>query len=197
MRSALPEYRDRNPAFLSGGEKQRVAIAAILAMRPQVLVLDEPTANLDPGGKAAVFSVLLRLARRAPHHDPAGDAGRGAGAALQPAGAGAARGPHRVWTGRPAAVFGREAELREWGIGVPQMVELAHLLSRRRGPRYHFRQCQRRSRRPARRAALESTLGAGRIAGQPRASRCRIARRTQSSEQAASDRSRPPLVHLR
>ena len=59
----LGSYRDRSPLHLSGGEKQRVAIAAMLAMRPQVLALDEPTANLDPAGKAAIFNLLARLAR--------------------------------------------------------------------------------------------------------------------------------------
>ena len=59
----LSDQRDRSPGHLSGGEKQRVALAAILAMRPQVLALDEPTANLDPAGKAAIFDVLARLAR--------------------------------------------------------------------------------------------------------------------------------------
>ena len=59
----LAGYRDRSPLLLSGGEKQRVAIAAMLAMRPQVLALDEPTANLDPAGKAAIFNLLARLAR--------------------------------------------------------------------------------------------------------------------------------------
>ena len=59
----LAGYRDRSPLHLSGGEKQRVAIAAMLAMRPQVLALDEPTANLDPAGKAAIFNLLARLAR--------------------------------------------------------------------------------------------------------------------------------------
>ena len=60
----LAAYRDRSPLLLSGGEKQRLAIASMLAMRPGVLVLDEPTASLDPAGKAAVFRVLQELRRR-------------------------------------------------------------------------------------------------------------------------------------
>ena len=46
---------------MSGGQKQRVSIAAVLAARPRLLVLDEPTANLDPAGMAEVFAVLERL----------------------------------------------------------------------------------------------------------------------------------------
>ena len=52
-----------HPADLSGGEKQRVAIAAFLAMRPQVLILDEPTSDLDPIGKREVIETIARLRR--------------------------------------------------------------------------------------------------------------------------------------
>ena len=79
----LAGYRDRSPLLLSGGEKQRVAIAAMLAMRPQVLALDEPTANLDPAGKAAIFNLLARPGPRAADHHRAGDTGAGAGRALR------------------------------------------------------------------------------------------------------------------
>ena len=60
---------ERDPGTLSGGEQQRVAIASIAAMGPGVLVLDEPTAELDPGGTAAVVELLVRLQRRR-HDDP-------------------------------------------------------------------------------------------------------------------------------
>ena len=53
----------RDPATLSGGEQQRLAIACAIAMRPSVLVMDEPTANLDPAGRAAVFEIAARLNR--------------------------------------------------------------------------------------------------------------------------------------
>lgn len=59
----LGGFGDRSIFELSGGQKQRVSIAAVLAARPRLLVLDEPTANLDPAGMAEVFSVLARLNR--------------------------------------------------------------------------------------------------------------------------------------
>jgi len=52
---------DRETTDLSGGEKQRLAIASILAMRPTILLLDEPTANLDPDGARSLFGLLARL----------------------------------------------------------------------------------------------------------------------------------------
>lgn len=57
------EYRNREPHKLSGGQKQRVAIAGILAMRTASMVLDEPTAMLDPRGRAEVIKTVMRLNR--------------------------------------------------------------------------------------------------------------------------------------
>ncbi|MCX7707783.1 MAG: ATP-binding cassette domain-containing protein, partial [Anaerolineae bacterium] len=134
----LSAYRDRSPLLLSGGEKQRVAIAAMLAMQPELLVLDDPTANLDPVGKAAVFSVLIRLARRQ---------GLAVLIATQDLEL-VARYADRVWVlhegriglqGPPHQVFRQTAQLQEWGIGLPQLVELAALLNRRLKQPLYFR----------------------------------------------------------
>lgn len=59
----IADLRDRVIASLSGGQKQKVAIASILALRPKVLMLDEPTAELDPASSLQVFSLLARYAR--------------------------------------------------------------------------------------------------------------------------------------
>ncbi|MDL5362889.1 ABC transporter ATP-binding protein [Halalkalicoccus sp. NIPERK01] len=82
-RVGIEELIDRNPQRLSGGQSQRVALASVLAMRPDVLVLDEPTSQLDPHGAEAVFEIVAgmkeqgytvivvsqRLDRLAPHLD--------------------------------------------------------------------------------------------------------------------------------
>jgi energy-coupling factor transport system ATP-binding protein len=133
----LTDYRDRNPSLLSGGEKQRVAIAATLAMRPRVLALDEPTANLDPRGKAAVFATLLRLSREQGiavliATQDVERANRYAQRAL------VLRDGVIAADGAPAEVFGRVDEMREWGIGVPQLAELSRALSAKRGQPYRF-----------------------------------------------------------
>jgi energy-coupling factor transport system ATP-binding protein len=60
----MEDYRQHSPHLLSGGQKQRVAIAGVLAMRSNCLVLDEPTAMLDPQGRQEVLSTVLRL-----HHE--------------------------------------------------------------------------------------------------------------------------------
>jgi cobalt/nickel transport system ATP-binding protein len=60
----MEEYRDRPPYHLSYGQKKRVAIAGVLAMGPEIIVLDEPMAYLDPQGKDTLLEILDRLHRR-------------------------------------------------------------------------------------------------------------------------------------
>lgn len=57
------EYRKRPPHMLSGGQKQRIAIAGVLAMRPKCIILDEPTAMLDPSGRKEVMDIVKKLNR--------------------------------------------------------------------------------------------------------------------------------------
>ena len=63
-RVGIEELIDRNPQRLSGGQSQRVALASVLAMRPDVLVLDEPTSQLDPHGSDAVFDIVAEMKSR-------------------------------------------------------------------------------------------------------------------------------------
>ncbi len=56
-------YKDKSPSNLSGGQKQRIAVAGIIAMKPKCIVLDEPTAMLDPSGRREVMDTILRLNR--------------------------------------------------------------------------------------------------------------------------------------
>jgi len=57
----LTGYEQRSPHHLSVGEKKRIAIATVLAMDPEILVIDEPTSNLDPGSKWSLVELLRRL----------------------------------------------------------------------------------------------------------------------------------------
>ena len=59
----MTEFRRKAPHLLSGGQKQRVAIAGVLAMQPQCIILDEPTAMLDPIGRREVMDTVVRLNR--------------------------------------------------------------------------------------------------------------------------------------
>jgi energy-coupling factor transport system ATP-binding protein len=75
-RVGLAAMADRNPVTLSGGEKQRLVLAAVLALGPRVLILDEPTTDLDPAAKADLFSLVQGLGREghtilAVEHEPA------------------------------------------------------------------------------------------------------------------------------
>ena len=60
----MTEYRYRSPNKLSGGQKQRVAIAGVVAMRPECIVLDEPTAMLDPNGRKEVIRTVRDLQKQ-------------------------------------------------------------------------------------------------------------------------------------
>lgn len=127
----------RSPFQLSGGEKQRVAIAAILAMTPCVLVLDEPTSGLDPIGKAEVFGVVGELKQRE----------RTTIVMVEQESEKVAEFSDRVVVLRdgkvaladtPDRVFAQVELMHEIGLAVPQVSELAHLLNSRRNTRYVF-----------------------------------------------------------
>lgn len=60
----IDTYRNRNPFTLSGGQMQRLAIASMIAMKPQVIILDEPTSQLDPQGTEEVFKAIQNLAQK-------------------------------------------------------------------------------------------------------------------------------------
>ncbi|HLT21458.1 MAG TPA: ATP-binding cassette domain-containing protein, partial [Thermomicrobiales bacterium] len=62
----MAAFRERSVAQLSGGQKQRVAIAAVLAMTPEVLIMDDPTAELDPAGTAQVLELVRSVRERMP-----------------------------------------------------------------------------------------------------------------------------------
>lgn len=60
----ISKYKDRNPFDLSGGQMQRMAIASIIAMKPEIIILDEPTSQLDPQGSEEVFKAVQSLSKK-------------------------------------------------------------------------------------------------------------------------------------
>lgn len=120
------EYRTHAPFKLSGGQKQRIAIAGILAMQPECIVLDEPTAMLDPRGRSEVMETVQRLNREkgmtivliTHYMDEAALADRVV----------VMDGGKVILDGTPMEVFGHVAELKSVGLDVPQPTELATLL---------------------------------------------------------------------
>ncbi len=120
------EHRKRAPHLLSGGQKQRVAIAGILAMQPKCIILDEPTAMLDPQGRREVMDTILRLNREknitivliTHYMDEAAKADRVI--VLD-------KGKVRL-DAPPREVFREEAELRDLGLSVPDSAALVHTL---------------------------------------------------------------------
>ncbi len=120
------EYRDQAAHKLSGGQKQRVAIAGILAMQPDCIVLDEPTAMLDPRGRQAVIDTICRLNREQgitivliTHYM--------AEAVLADRVVVMENGK-LVMSGTPREVFSQVEALREIELDVPQPTELCYLL---------------------------------------------------------------------
>ncbi len=122
----MNDLRRYPPAHLSGGQQQRLALAAVLAMQPIVLVLDEPTAGLDPMGRRALLDAITRLRHQ----------GATIVMATQDAEAVAALADRLVvlqdgtivLEGTPREVFGHVQELMELGVPVPQMCQLSFCL---------------------------------------------------------------------
>ncbi len=125
-RVGMLAYRRRPPHNLSGGQKQRVAIAGILAMKPDCIILDEPTAMLDPKGRREVMQTLHELNRK--HHitilhithymDEVIDADRVV----------VMDGGRLIMDGTPKKVFGEVDALKAIGLDVPQVTLLADRL---------------------------------------------------------------------
>lgn len=122
------ELLDVSPLTLSGGQKRRVAIAGVLAMEPEILILDEPMAGLDPLGREEMLELLANIHRNKKitiilvSHSM-DDVARYADRILV-----MNRGK-LVLDGPPRKVFRYEKELREIGLGVPQATVLLHQLA--------------------------------------------------------------------
>lgn len=120
------EFKDHAPHQLSGGQKQRVAIAGILAMRPECIVLDEPTAMLDPRGRKEVLDTIIDLNARysttvaliTHYMDEAAKADR---IIVVDHG-------QVIMEGKPSEVFSQVEKLKEIGLDVPQVTELCYNL---------------------------------------------------------------------
>lgn len=119
----MTEYKDDQPHKLSGGQKQRVAIAGILAMNPDYIILDEPTAMLDPVGRQEVMNTILRLNREegktiiliTHFMNEAVQADR---VAVMEEG-------KLILEGPPRDVFNQVDTMKSLGLDVPQVTELA------------------------------------------------------------------------
>ena len=122
------EYREHAPHLLSGGQKQRIAIAGIIAMEPKCIVLDEPTAMLDPRGRREVMQTITKLNREkgitviliTHHMDEAAQAQR---VVVMHKGRIAA-------DGTPYQVFSQVQLLHDIGLAAPETVELCYELNK-------------------------------------------------------------------
>ena len=124
----MSKYALHAPHLLSGGQKQRIAIAGIIAMEPKCIVLDEPTAMLDPRGRREVMDTVIRLNREkgitvvliTHHMDEAAQCGR---VVVMHKGSVAA-------DGTPQEVFSRVELMHELGLAAPETVELCYELNK-------------------------------------------------------------------
>ena len=123
------ELRQHAPHLLSGGQKQRIAIAGVIAMRPRIIVLDEPTAMLDPQGRQEVISTVTRLCREkgmtvvliTHHMEECIGTDR---LIVMSAG-------RIVSDGTPAEVFSQVEQMEREGLDVPETTRLMYELNRR------------------------------------------------------------------
>ncbi|MCD8009513.1 MAG: energy-coupling factor transporter ATPase [Lachnospiraceae bacterium] len=120
----MTAYRKMSPNHLSGGQKQRVAIAGVMAMKPRCIILDEPTAMLDPNGRKEVIRTIRELNREegitvlliTHYMEETVDADR---IIVMDAG-------HVEMTGTPREIFSQVERLKELKLDVPQVTELAY-----------------------------------------------------------------------
>lgn len=122
------DIAERSPFELSGGQMRRVAIAGVLAMRPKVLILDEPTAGLDPAGRRSILNMIRELHAAGGltvimvSHNMDDISTLATRLVVMSKG-------RLVTTGAPREVFVQQDMLRSIGLGVPQAAELSHLLN--------------------------------------------------------------------
>jgi energy-coupling factor transport system ATP-binding protein len=123
----MKEYKDVSPEELSGGQKQRVAIATMLAKQPEILVLDEPTSDLDPKGKMEVFSVISNLRKEfdttiimATHESEKILKFADKIIVLNEG--------NKIFEDSPEKIFSRIDELKNIGIRPPQIIEVCNKL---------------------------------------------------------------------
>ncbi len=121
------EIAESSPFELSGGQMRRVAIAGVLAMKPRTLILDEPTAGLDPRGRRAILDMIRRLHAETGMTVIMVSHNMDDIAALATRLLVMSRG-ELVMTGTPREVFRRREELKAIGLGVPQGAELCFRL---------------------------------------------------------------------
>ena len=121
---------ERSPLELSGGQKRRIAIAGVIAMRPEVLILDEPTAGLDPAGCAQLLDNIRR------YREESGSTVLLVSHSMDEVAQLAERiivfdRGHVALDGTPAEVFAQAGRLTEIGLNVPRAAEIAAALRRR------------------------------------------------------------------
>ena len=121
------DFWNDSPLELSGGQKRRVAIAGVLAMHPEVLILDEPTAGLDPKGRDEILSEIARI------HEEAGITVVLVSHCMEDVACYAnwvhvMDGGKLLYAGKPAVVFTHLERLKKVGLGVPQVTEIMRAL---------------------------------------------------------------------
>ena len=124
------QIKDKSPFDLSGGQKRRVAIAGVIAMKPKVLILDEPTAGLDPKAHRDVLDMIIRIHEHENNitimvsHNMEDIASMCDKVIVMDR-------AHAVMEGTPEEVFARRTELRQMGLAAPPVTELIDMLNDR------------------------------------------------------------------